>query len=57
MNLSQRMRDILVAGLHDCLSEVCEAGWEYYSNHDVPISETTIPLLTTLVSNHFNRGV
>ena len=57
MNLSQRMRDILVTGLHDCLSAVCEAGWEYYSNHDVPISETTIPLLTILVSNHFNRGV
>ena len=56
LNLTQRMRDIIVNGLHDCLDTVCDAGWDYYTEHDVPISEDTKPLLTTLVANHFNRG-
>lgn len=56
LNLTQRMRDIIVSGLHDCLDTVCDVAWDYYTEHDVPISDDTIPLLTSLVTNHFNRG-
>lgn len=55
-HLPQSMRDVLVQGIQACLSDICEVVWEYYSTHDVIISDETIPLLRTVVSNHFNKG-
>jgi len=51
--LSHDMRDSLVKGLHKCLGYVCEAAWEYYSDHDVPLADETFPLLRTVVEYHF----
>jgi hypothetical protein len=55
-NLSQGMRDILTDALKTCLAGVSEEAWTYYSLHDVPITEETIPLLKTIVTYHYNRG-
>lgn len=54
--LPQSMRDVLIQGIQSCLSAICDVAWDYYSTCDVPISEETIPLLRTLVANHFEKG-
>lgn len=56
MYLPQSMRDVLVQGIQACLSDVCAAAWEYYSQNDVPISDETMPLLRTVVAYHFAKG-
>lgn len=53
--LPQSMRDVLVQGIQNCLSDICDAAWDYYSTRDVPMSDQTMPLLRIVVSYHFNK--
>lgn len=52
--LPQSMRDVLLQGIQECLASVCSDAWDYYSVHDVPISNQTTPLLRTVVAYHYN---
>ena len=49
------MRDVLVQGVQNCLADVCDAAWDYYSNRDVPITDQTVPLLRIVVGYHFDK--
>ena len=53
--LSQSMRDVLVQGVQNCLSDICEAAWDYYSVRDIPMTDQTMPLLRIVVSYHFDK--
>lgn len=53
--LPQSMRDVLVQGVQNCLADVCDAAWDYYSNRDVPIADQTVPLLRIVVGYHFDK--
>ena len=53
--LPQSMLDVLVQGVQNCLADVCDAAWDYYSNRDVPITDQTVPLLRIVVGYHFDK--
>ena len=57
--LPQSMRDVLVQDRgylwQNCLADVCDAAWDYYSNRDVPITDQTVPLLRIVVGYHFDK--
>lgn len=54
-HLPQSMRDVLVQGIQNCLADVCDAAWDYYSTEEIPITDQTFPLLRKVVSYHLNK--
>lgn len=52
--LPNTMKETLVEGITNCLAEVCDLAWDYYTTHDVPENQDT--LLRTIVEYHYCKG-